>query len=69
MPLTKIEKRIRIAGILLALGLVVELVTLKWAHPMAFLFFLLLGGTLMAAGILFYLFSLVSHDHEPSLER
>ena len=67
--LTTTEKRIRIAGILVAAGLVVELVTLKWSHPTSFLFFLLLGGTLMAAGIVIYLFSLVSHGHESSLER
>ncbi len=67
--LTTTEKRIRIAGILVAAGLVVELVTLKWSHPTSFLFFLLLGGTLMAAGILIYLFSLASHGHESSLER
>jgi hypothetical protein len=35
---------------------------------MAFMFFLL-GGTLMAAGIGFYLFSLVSPDNKPSMER
>ncbi|MCG3159097.1 MAG: hypothetical protein JMDDDDMK_00073 [Acidobacteria bacterium] len=66
--LTKIEKRIRLAGILLIAGLLVELVTLRWSHPTAFLFFLLLGGTLMALGIIIYLFSLVSAESKPAPE-
>lgn len=65
---TKIEKRIRLAGILLIAGLLVELITLGWSHPTAFLFFLLLGGALMALGIVIYLFSLVSIGNEPSPE-
>lgn len=65
---TKIEKRIRLAGILAVLGLAVELVTLHWSHPTSFLFFLLLGGTLMGLGIIVYLFSLVSGDHRPAAE-
>ena len=58
--LTRLEKRLRIAGSLILAGLLVELITLKWSHPTAFLFFLLLGGSLMAIGMLFYLYSIVS---------
>jgi hypothetical protein len=65
---TKIERRIRVAGILLITGLVVELVTLRWSHPTAFLFFLLLGGALMALGICVYLLSLVSAENKPPAE-
>jgi len=65
---TKIERRIRLAGILLIAGLLVELVTLRWSHPTAFLFFLLLGGALMALGIGVYLLSLVSDENMPSPE-
>jgi hypothetical protein len=65
---TKIERRIRLAGILLIGGLLVELVTLRWSHPTAFLFFLLPGGALMASGIVVYLFSLVSAENKPSPE-
>lgn len=63
---TKIERRIRLAGTLLIAGLLVELVTLRWSHPTAFLFFLLLGGALMALGIVVYLLSLVSAEDKPS---
>jgi hypothetical protein len=66
--LTKIERRIRLAGILLIAGLLVELVTLRWSHPTAFLFFLLLGGALMALGICVYLLSLVSTENKPPVE-
>jgi hypothetical protein len=53
-------KRIRLAGGLLIAGLLVELITLHWSHPTAFLFFMFLGGTLMVLGIVIYLISLVS---------
>ena len=65
---TRIERRIRIAGVLLIGGLLVELVTLHWSHPTAFLFFLFLGGALMALGIIIYLFSLVSAENKPARE-
>jgi hypothetical protein len=39
------------------------LISLTWSHPTAFLFFFLLGGSLMAVGILFYLSSLVASEH------
>jgi hypothetical protein len=64
----KIESRIRLAGILLIAGLLVELVTLRWWGPTAFLFFLLLGGALMALGIGVYLLSLVSAENKPPVE-
>src|SRR5215813_2898745 len=66
--LTKIEGRIRVAGTLIIAGLVVELVTLRWSHPTAFLVFLSLGGALMALGIAVYLSSLVSAENKPPAE-
>lgn len=59
---TKLEKRLRIAGILVVLGLIVEVATIQWSHPTAFLFFLLVGGTLMGLGILFYLYALIAGE-------
>jgi hypothetical protein len=56
---SSIERRLQLSGILLALALVVEAVSLVWVHPAAFLFFLVAGGVLMAAGILVYLYSLL----------
>ncbi len=65
-PLTLIEKRIRLSGLLLIAGLLVELITLRWSHPTSFLFFLLLGGLLMAMGIVVYLLTLVSAENKTS---
>ena len=67
-PLTTVQKRIRMAGIFVIAGLVVELITLRWSHPTAFLFFLLVGGALMMVGILIYLLSLLSNENKLSAE-
>ncbi len=40
---TKIERRIRLAGMLLIAGLLVELVTLRWSRPTAFRHFALVA--------------------------
>ena len=61
-----LEKRLKLAGSLMIFGLLVELITLYWAHPTAFLVFAGLGGTLLVLGILLYLWTLVSA--EKSLE-
>lgn len=57
-----LERRLRIAGTLVVLGLLVELVSLLWSHPLAFIVFLAVGGLLIACGILIYLYSLVTRD-------
>jgi len=59
-PLTIMEKRIRISGSLLLFGLLVEVFSLLWSHPTAFIVFFVVGGLSMAAGILIFLYSLVS---------
>ncbi len=56
-----LDKRLRIAGLLLILGLVVEGICLLWARPIAFILLVVVGGLLCAAGIVLYLYSLVSH--------
>jgi hypothetical protein len=45
----------------LTAGLAVEGVTLLWAHPASFLLFIALGGILVCAGIVTYLFAIVAH--------
>lgn len=42
----------RAAAALVTGGLFVQVFTLAWPHPMAFLVFALLGGTLVGAGVL-----------------
>lgn len=56
----RLARRLKLAGLLLILGLLVELVTMFWAHPTAFLVYLLLGGLLVAAGVLLYLYSIAT---------
>jgi hypothetical protein len=54
------QRRLRLSSILIAAGLLVEMMTLFWSHPLTFIAFLLLGGTLLGAGIVLYLYSIVS---------
>jgi hypothetical protein len=55
-----IEKRIRWAGLLVVAGLAVQVMTLSWLHPLAFMAFLAIGCPLSGAGILLYLYSLAA---------
>lgn len=57
-----IHRSLRFAGILLILSLAVELTSLLWERPLAFLLFAFIGGALFIAGILLYLYSLVSSN-------
>ena len=66
MIATRMQRRVRTSGMLVLLGLVIELVSLLWSHPTAFTFFLLPGTLLMAAGTLFYLYSLISVPSSPT---
>src|SRR5262249_44603750 len=43
------QTRLRISSMLVAAGLVVEATSLGWKHPTAFLWFVIVGGGLMAA--------------------
>ena len=53
------ERVLRIASGLIILGLVVELISLAWIHPLAFTLFAFVGICLIGLGILIYLASLV----------
>jgi hypothetical protein len=68
----KVARRIRISGVLLLLGMAVEVISLMWSNPTAFLVFSSVGFFFFAAGLGFYLFSLVvvrwnpvPHDDRP----
>jgi hypothetical protein len=60
MRATGLEGRLRISGILIALGLLVEALSLVRIHPLAFLGFMFIGGAFLLAGIAIYLYSIVS---------
>jgi len=59
----KLHRRLRLAGTLLAGGLLTEAICLLWARPLAFIVLVGLGGLLVTAGIATYLYSLVSVRH------
>ena len=56
-----IERRVRLAGLLICLGLLIQLLTLVRIHPLAFVAFIVIGCPLVAAGLLLYLYSVVSY--------
>jgi hypothetical protein len=60
MASATIEQRIRWAGLLVISGLLVQLLTMSWSHPLAFMAFLMIGCPLILAGVLIYLVSLVT---------
>jgi hypothetical protein len=62
------ERRLRLSGILIALGLLVEALSLVRIHPLAFLGFMFVGGGFFAVGIVVYLYSLVSLPSPPEFE-
>jgi uncharacterized membrane protein len=57
---SRTEKRLRFAGICLAIGLVTEALCLLWATPIAFIVFVAVGGLLIFIGLAVYLYSVVS---------
>lgn len=63
MPAATLERRLQIAGIVLLLGLVVEVLSLLGKGSIAFLVFAGLCATLILAGIVLYLYGIVSKDH------
>lgn len=58
---SRLELSLRRSAYLLIAGLIVQGVTLIWAHPASFLLFMSLGGTLVLAGIITFLIAIVTH--------
>jgi hypothetical protein len=61
----RLEKRLRLAGILIIAGLLVESVCLLWARPLAFIVLVGAGGLLCAAGVSVYLYSVSTGEAIP----
>jgi hypothetical protein len=55
-----INRRLRVSGILVVLGLLIEALCLVWSRPIAFVVLVAVGGALIGLGVLFFLYSLVS---------
>lgn len=64
-----IEKRVRVAAVLICLGMLVQIITLLRIHPLAFMAFILIACPLVLAGVLLYLYSIVSHQPETRMTR
>jgi len=60
-----IDTFLRVAGVLIILGLLVETISLGWVHPLAFALFAFVGASLIGLGILIYLASLVFAAETP----
>lgn len=54
-----IQKYLRISSVLVIAGLVIEIISLVWQHPLAFVLFAFVGAGLIGLGILVYLAGLV----------
>jgi len=59
------ERRLRISGILIVLGLLVEALSLIRIHPLAFLAFMFIGGGFLIAGMGIYLYAIASASSPP----
>jgi RsiW-degrading membrane proteinase PrsW (M82 family) len=60
------NRRLRISGILVIIGLLVEALCLLWSRPIAFVVLVCLGGALIGLGVLLFLYSLVSAPLRPT---
>jgi hypothetical protein len=58
--MARLERRLRVSGILIILGLIVEAISLIRIHPLAFMAFMIIGGAFLVAGVATYLYSVVS---------
>jgi len=56
----RLNSRLRTAGVLLVVGLIIEILSLFWIHPLAFMGFLVIGCTFLGLGIVLFLWTLVS---------
>jgi hypothetical protein len=60
MKLSKIgmQRLLQVSSALVILGLIVELVTILWSHPLSFVLFAFVAALLIGLGILVFLVSL-----------
>lgn len=54
-----IKRLLQISSILIIVGLLVEIASLLWFHPLAFVLFVFVAASLTTLGILIFLASLV----------
>lgn len=64
----KMTRPLRVSGLLLIIGLLIELISLHFNHPLSFLGFMFVGGAFIVLGVIGYLWALVTltgHHHPP----
>lgn len=64
-----IRRFLQVSSSLIILGLLAEVVSLLWIHPLAFVLFTFVAASLIGLGILFYLASLVFAVSPPAENR
>ena len=64
-----VRRFFQVSCILIILGLLVEIVSLLWFHPLSFVLFAFVGATLIGLGIVVYLASLVFAVSPPGETR
>jgi uncharacterized membrane protein YdcZ (DUF606 family) len=69
LPVIGICRFLQVSSSLIIMGLLVEIVSLLWFHPLAFVLFAFIGATLIGLGIVVYLASLVFAASPPSESR
>ncbi len=57
---SRLQRRLRFAGVLIMAGLIVEMLTLHWANPISFLLFITAAGLLTVVGLALFLKAVVS---------
>jgi heme A synthase len=62
MTLTRIERRIRLAGALVLISLLLSIVSMLWNHPLSFASLHVLALFLFIAGCAVYLLALLPRD-------
>jgi predicted membrane channel-forming protein YqfA (hemolysin III family) len=55
-----IHSKLRLSGVFIILGLIVQALSLLWNHPLSFIAFVTVGGLLLAIGIVLYLLTVVN---------
>lgn len=64
-----IQRFLKVSSGLIILGLLAEIVSLLWFHPLSFVLFAFVSATLIGLGILVYLASLVFAVALPAGDR
>jgi hypothetical protein len=64
-----IRRFLRVSSGLVILGLLLEIVSLLWFHPLSFVLFAFVAASLIGLGILVYLVSLIFVAQPPAQNR